>query len=61
MKDLGYGKDYKYAHDYTGNFAEQFFLPDEIKNYKIYNPQTNKKENEILTRLKSWWKNIYKY
>lgn len=61
MKDLGYGKDYKYAHDYKGNFAEQFFLPDEIKNQKIYNPQTNKKENEILARLKNWWKNIYKY
>src|SRR6056297_126930 len=61
MKDLGYAKDYKYAHDYEGNFAEQEFLPEEIKNKKIYKPQGNKKEKEILTRLKSWWKNIYKY
>jgi putative ATPase len=61
MKDLGYAKDYKYAHDYEGNFAEQEFLPEQIKNKIIYKPQENKKENEILTRLKNWWKNIYKY
>lgn len=61
MKDLGYGKDYKYAHDYPGNFVEEDFLPMEIKNKIIYKPQTNKKEKEINERLKLWWKNKYKY
>ncbi|MFO8236163.1 MAG: replication-associated recombination protein A [Bacteroidales bacterium] len=61
MKDLGYGKDYKYAHDYPENFAEQEFLPIEIANTCVYKPQNNKKETEINERLKIWWKNKYKY
>jgi putative ATPase len=61
MKELGYGKDYKYAHQYPGNFVQENFLPDEIKNTIIYNPQDNKKEKEISERLKIWWKSKYKY
>jgi putative ATPase len=61
MKELGYGKDYKYAHDYAGNFVEEDFLPEEIKKHIIYKPQTNKKEKEITERLKIWWRNKYKY
>ena len=55
MKDLGYGKDYKYAHSYENNFAEQDFLPKEIKNERFYFPQNNPAEIKILEKLKSWW------
>jgi putative ATPase len=55
MKDLGYGKDYKYAHSFKGNFAEQDFLPKEIKNERLYTPQNNASEQKILERLKAWW------
>jgi putative ATPase len=55
MKDLGYGKDYKYAHSYKGNFAEQDFLPEKIKNRRIYFPQDNPQERTIFDRLKLWW------
>ena len=55
MKELGYGKDYKYAHAYQGNFAEQEFLPKEIKNERLYVPQQNASEIKILERLKAWW------
>jgi putative ATPase len=61
MKDLGYGKDYKYAHDYPGNFTQEEFLPEQIKNKKIYSPQENSKEKEIEKRLQIWWKNKYNY
>ncbi|MCF8304725.1 MAG: replication-associated recombination protein A [Bacteroidales bacterium] len=61
MKDLGYGKDYKYAHSYPGNFAEQEFLPEEIKGTKFYEPQNNVRENEIRKRLRELWKGKYRY
>jgi len=61
MKDLGYGKDYLYAHDYSGNFVQQEFLPAELSSLKLYEPQENKKEREIRQRLQSWWKNKYEY
>lgn len=55
MKDLGYGKDYKYAHSYEKNFVEQDFLPDKIKNQRLYKPQNNPLELKIMERLKSLW------
>ncbi len=55
MKEIGYGKDYKYAHSYENNFTEQDFLPKEIKNERIYHPQNNPLESKILERLKNWW------
>lgn len=55
MKEIGYGKDYKYAHSYEGNFVEQDFLPKEIKNKRIYQPQNNPAELKIMERLKKWW------
>jgi len=55
MKEIGYGKDYKYAHSYDGNFVEQDFLPEEIKRQRIYQPQQNASEIKILERLKKWW------
>jgi putative ATPase len=61
MKDLGYGKDYKYAHDFQGHFVEDNYLPKELKGTKIYNPQPNPRENEFLERLKLIWKNTYDY
>jgi len=61
MKDLNYGKDYKYAHDYPGNFVVQEFLPQEIRSKILYQPQQNAKEQEIASRLKVMWKNKYKY
>lgn len=56
MKELGYGKDYKYAHDYAGNFADLEFMPDKLKGKKLYNPGNNARENEIRQRLKTLWK-----
>ncbi|MFW6101164.1 MAG: replication-associated recombination protein A, partial [Bacteroidota bacterium] len=61
MKELGYGKDYKYAHHYEDNFIREEFLPEKISGHILYIPQNNKKEQEILQRLKNWWKNKYKY
>ena len=59
MKELGYGKDYKYAHSYEKNFAEQDFLPKEVKNKRFYTPQNNPLELKILERLKSLWGKRY--
>lgn len=61
MKELGYGKEYKYAHDFQGHFVEDNYLPKEISGTKIYSPQSNARENEFLERLKLLWKNIYGY
>jgi putative ATPase len=61
MKKIGYGKDYKYAHDFDNNFVEQEFLPDKIKGLKFYEPQNNQRENEIRGRLKNLWGKKYNY
>ena len=61
MKELDYGKNYKYAHSFENNFAEQEFLPDEIKNTKIYEPGNNARENTIRDFLKKLWKEKYGY
>lgn len=56
MKDLNYGQDYKYPHDYPGNFVEQPYLPQELKEKKFYLPQQNAQEIKILERLRAWWR-----
>jgi len=61
MKELGYGEEYKYAHDYDSNFVEQEFLPDEIKTTTIYQPQNNPRENQTKEFLKNRWKGKYGY
>jgi putative ATPase len=61
MKELDYGKNYKYAHSFENNFAEQEFLPDAIKNTKIYEPGNNARENTIRDFLKKLWKGKYGY
>ena len=60
MKELGYSKGYKYAHDYEGNFADLEFLPSEVSGTKLYDPSENKIEQEIRRRLKILW-DKYKY
>ena len=61
MKNLGYGKDYKYAHSYEGNFADLDFLPLEIKGTKLYDPGNNPRESESKEKLKKLWGDRYKY
>ena len=61
MKELGYGNEYKYSHDYDNNFADQEFLPDEIKNTAFYVPGNNSRENATKDFLKNRWKNKYGY
>jgi putative ATPase len=54
MKNIGYGKDYKYAHDYEGHYVEQQNLPDSVKDKKFYNPSDQGNEQEVAERLKKW-------
>lgn len=61
MKQLDYGKNYQYAHNYSGNFSQQNFLPDELKGTKIYEPSLNARENEIKRQLQQWWGDWYGY
>jgi putative ATPase len=61
MKDLGYGKDYKYAHSYEGNFVADNFLPEEISGTVFFDPGSNPREDEIRRRLSEIWKDIYDY
>ena len=61
MKDLDYGKNYQYAHNYDDNFIDQEFLPDEISNKKLYEPGKNTRENNFREFLKKRWKNKYDY
>ncbi len=61
MKDLDYGKEYKYAHNFEGNFIEHEFLPNDIINTKLYDPGNNNRENNFREFLKKHWKNKYDY
>jgi putative ATPase len=61
MKELGYGDEYKYSHDFANNFADQEFLPDEVKNTAFYVPGNNSRENTTRDFLKNRWKDKYGY
>ncbi|WP_139958423.1 replication-associated recombination protein A [Flavicella sediminum] len=61
MKDLDYGKNYKYAHNYENNFVPQEFLPTEISNTKFYEPSNNSREQNFREFLKIRWKDKYNY
>jgi putative ATPase len=61
MKDIGYGDNYKYSHDYPGNFITQEFLPEAIQNTKLYDPGNSARENALRDYLKSRWKDKYNY
>jgi putative ATPase len=55
MRDLGYGKSYRYSHDHPGHFVEQEYLPPALKDRHYYQPSAEGKEKEIDERLKRWW------
>jgi len=61
MKDLNYGKNYQYAHNHTGNFVTQEFLPDEVKGTKFYDPGNNPAEEKVREKLRREWKEKYGY
>ena len=61
MKELGYGDEYKYSHDFANNFAEQEFLPEAISETVLYNPGSNSRENSNREFLKNRWKDKYGY
>ena len=61
MKQMDYGKDYKYAHNFEGNFILQQFLPDKLDGTRFYSPQQNTREEEIRKYLKEKWKDKYGY
>ncbi|MDI3318304.1 replication-associated recombination protein A [Pinibacter soli] len=61
MKNMNYGKDYKYSHSYENNFSEQEYLPGDISGSKFYEPGENARENEIRKFLKDRWKEKYRY
>jgi putative ATPase len=61
MKELGYGQNYQYAHNHENNFANHEFMPEEIKNTKLYDPGQNARENVLRDFLKKRWKDKYDY
>jgi len=61
MKDIGYGKDYKYAHSYENNFVAAEFLPNEISGTSFYTPGNNQRENALKDFLKNRWKDKYNF
>ena len=61
MKELGYGANYKYAHNYETNFVNQEFLPEDIKDTKLYEPGNNTRENAQRVFLKQHWNKKYGY
>lgn len=61
MKELGYGKDYQYAHEYEGNFVNMEFLPDAISGTAFYEPGKNPREEEMRSFLRNLWKAKYGY
>jgi len=61
MKELGYGKDYQYAHEFEGNFVDMEFLPEAIRGTRFYEPGKNAREEELRNFLRSIWKEKYGY
>ena len=61
MKELGYGDEYQYSHDYQNNFSVQEYLPDAISNSTLYQPGNNSRENGTREFLKNRWKDKYGY
>jgi putative ATPase len=61
MKELGYGEEYQYSHDYSNNFSEQEYLPEAIQETKFYDPGANSRENGTREFLKNRWKDKYGY
>jgi putative ATPase len=61
MKKMGYGQNYKYAHDFDGNFIQAEFLPETLQGTKFYEPGNNPREEELRKYLRSLWKEKYGY
>ncbi|MGK7394976.1 MAG: replication-associated recombination protein A [Candidatus Cyclobacteriaceae bacterium M3_2C_046] len=61
MKEEGYGKGYKYAHDHPHNFVKQEYLPEKIRGEKLYDPGANPREDELRKRLRFFWQDKYGY
>ncbi len=61
MKNMDYGKGYKYAHNYDNNFSEQEYLPEKLAGTRFYEPGNNPRENELRNYLKKLWKEKYGY
>ncbi|MGB2088602.1 MAG: replication-associated recombination protein A [Psychroflexus salarius] len=61
MKDLGYGNNYKYAHDYENNFVEHEFMPKQLKHSSFYKPSENPKELQLKQKLKKQWGKKYEF
>ena len=61
MKNMDYGKDYKYSHSYDQNFADQEYLPDKLSGTTFYDPGRNAREDELRKYLKNLWKDKYNY
>jgi putative ATPase len=61
MKSLDYGKNYQYAHDFPGNFAQEEFMPASLEGKMFFRPQANSAEEKMKERLQALWKDKYKY
>ena len=61
MKNMDYGKDYKYSHSYDQNFADQEYLPEKLSGTTFYDPGRNAREDELRKYLKNLWKDKYNY
>jgi putative ATPase len=61
MKEINYGEGYEYAHNYENNFVDLEFMPDTLKNVRIYEPGNNAREQELRKFLKDRWKDKYGY
>jgi putative ATPase len=61
MKDIGYGADYRYSHDYANHFVQQQFMPDDLQGVSLYEPADNRQENNTRELLRKLWNGVYKY
>lgn len=61
MKQMGYGRDYLYSHDFAGHFVQQQFMPDALQTMELYSPCDNERENKTRERLRAMWQGVYKY
>lgn len=61
MKQMGYGRDYLYSHDFAGHFVQQQFMPDALQTVELYSPCDNERENKTREYLRAMWQGVYKY
>ena len=61
MKQIGYGNDYKYSHNYPDHFVQQQFMPDNLQTLEIYTPSDNEREQKTRERLRRLWQGVYRY